>query len=353
MANFSGFCPQQSERIYDDESFEVFQKVFCSLFCLCPTRALLISAHLSLHFFVSTVQHCTTKNMATEYINADNNDGVERARQPPAVHTAAAAANRSGNNANFMRFPTLAHEQNHVTTTHGAESWQAQVLHFIHRNSVTYFLCGLLLSDVFILFAELYLTAEFPSCNLVERDAISCCEAGANGNDDHAAVRLLNDAAGEEDHNHNFCEMGYPSDYMAGCNPHQYPGVHTTHLVLQSMTLVILSIFSCELFLLMAAMGVRAFFSNIYYCFDLFVVVTSLVLEIVVMTLQDGQVEIFIGLLVFGRIWRFIRIGHGIFEATHELTAQKLEKEQHRVMQLDAFIRDHGLIPPDRLNVAE
>ena len=82
-------------------------------------------------------------------------------------------------------------------------------------------------------------------------------------------------------------------------------------------------------------------------------VVTSLVLEIIVMTLQDGQVEIFIGLLVFGRIWRFIRIGHGIFEATHELTAQALEREQHRVMQLDAFIRDHGLIPPDRLNVAE
>jgi hypothetical protein len=83
------------------------------------------------------------------------------------------------------------------------------------------------------------------------------------------------------------------------------------HVVLQSLTLAILSIFSCELFLLMAAMGIGAFFSNIYYCFDFFVVITSLVLEIVVMTLQDGQVEIFVGLLVFGRIWRFIRIGHG------------------------------------------
>ena len=212
--------------------------------------------------------------------------------------------------------------------------------------------------DVFILFAELYLTAEFPSCNLVERDAISCCEAavGGNGNDDHVAVRLLNDAAGEEGHNNNFCEMGYPSDYLAGCNPHQYPGVHTTHVVLQSMTLAILSIFSCELFLLMAAMGIGAFFSNVFYCFDFFVVITSLILEIVVMTLQDGQVEIFVGLLVFGRIWRFIRIGHGIFEATHELTAQQLEVEQQRVRQLETFCRDNGLIPPDRperVNVVE
>ena len=274
--------------------------------------------------------------MIAEYqINVS--DGVERARQREAPS--------GGGTANFMKFPTLVHEQNHVNTVHGEDSWQAKVLHFIHRNSVTYFLCGLLIMDVFILFAELYLTAEFPSCHLVERDAISCCEAVNNGNDDHAARFLNNAAAAGED---NFCEMGYPSDYLAGCNPHQYPGVHTAHVVLQSMTLVILSIFSCELLILMAAMGLRVFFSNVFYCFDLFVVAISLVLEIVVMTWQEGQVEIFVGLLIFGRVWRFVRIGHGIFEATHELTAQDLERAQERVRTLEALCRDHGLaLPPN------
>uniref|UniRef100_A0A7S4IEM6 Voltage-gated hydrogen channel 1 n=1 Tax=Odontella aurita TaxID=265563 RepID=A0A7S4IEM6_9STRA len=72
-------------------------------------------------------------------------------------------------------------EEAHVKELHGEHDWRAKVLHVLHAKPITYTLLGLLLLDVIILFAELYIAAEFPECKLVIRDGISCCPADGAG----------------------------------------------------------------------------------------------------------------------------------------------------------------------------
>eukprot|EP00957_Ditylum_brightwellii_P170691 12992685-Ditylum_brightwellii.AAC.1 len=70
--------------------------------------------------------------------------------------------------------PTNDDETRIVNETHGKDSWQARILHIVHRSSIQRFLMVLLLIDVMLLFAELYLSAEFPTCKVIMRDALSC-----------------------------------------------------------------------------------------------------------------------------------------------------------------------------------
>jgi Ion transport protein len=208
---------------------------------------------------------------------------------------------------------------------------------------VAYFLVGLLLLDVMILFVELFLSAEFPECRILERDAISCCEAVANnygGNDDHA--RFLSEEA-----EHNFCELGSPGDYPAGCDPHKYPGVHTAHLTMRWITILILVTFLVELVVIIIACGPRTFFSNFFYCLDLFVVMVSLGLEIAFLLINTAQLELLLGLLLLARLWRFVRIGHGIFEATYELSSREQHKRAEYTKALEELCLANNLeLPP-------
>lgn len=238
----------------------------------------------------------------------------------------------------FMKVPTSSNERQHVHNVHGDDSWQAKILHFVHKSSVTYFLVGLLLLDVIILFVELFLTAEFPECRIVERDSVSCCEAMA-GDDDHA--RFLS-----EEGEHNYCEFGYPGAYPSGCDPHKYPGVHIAHQVLRWITVLILSTFFTELLILIVAFGPCVFFSHFFYCFDFFVVTVSLGLEISFLILQEAQVEFLVGLLILGRLWRFVRIGHGIFEATYELSTREQHERAEYTKKLEELCCANGLELP-------
>lgn len=238
-----------------------------------------------------------------------------------------------------MTIPTHALEQDHVHAAHGHESWQAKVLHIVHTNTVVYILTGLLLLDVMILFVELYLSAEYPFCHIVERDAISCC----NVTEDEHHDRFL---TGDDEH-HDLCEAGSQGVYEAACDPHKYPGVHTAHVTLRSITIAILSIFFIELCALIAAMGPGKFFRCCFYLLDFVVVSISLALEITFIFLDDSQVELVLGLLIAARLWRFVRIGHGIFEATHELSSKKHSNLQTYTQELEALLKQNGIEVPD------
>jgi hypothetical protein len=269
----------------------------------------------------------------------DQNTDPARSKRP--------GVTRQGGGMHMMAIPTNANERDHVHQTHGEDSWQARILHIIHSDYVQYLLMGLLLLDVMILFVELYISAEYPPCTIIERDALSCCNITSEEehHDDDNGGRWL---SGGESEPHELCEEGSEFDYAAACDPYKYPAVHTTHIVLRVTTVIILSIFMVELSILMAACGVKKFFTSLFYVLDLVVVSVSLALEIVFLTLDESQVELIVGLLVLSRLWRFVRIGHGIFATTYELSSKEHEHEEKYTAKLETLCKENGIALPHK-----
>jgi hypothetical protein len=79
------------------------------------------------------------------------------------------------------------------------------------------------------------------------------------------------------------------------------------------LSLVVIDrIFLIENLVEMAALGIRKFASQIFLVGDFSVVLISLVLEIVFHVMKSKFQEV-AELLVFFRLWRFVRIGHVSF----------------------------------------
>ena len=118
-----------------------------------------------------------------------------------------------------------------VAREKGHDSWQLQIHDFIDQQWVQYVLIGLLVSDILIIFAELFLQSEFPACRLIERDCLACCPsdgyAGEGG-----SCRWLAES---------FCQDQYADTGTATCDKHKWDGVHTAEEVLFSITIIILS----------------------------------------------------------------------------------------------------------------
>jgi hypothetical protein len=187
-----------------------------------------------------------------------------------------------------------------------------------------YAFAGLLLLDILVLFGELLVLSYFPHCSVIVRDAVSCCY-----------------------HNNNSNHAGPNSTYSAGCDEERYHGVHLTEMTFFYMTITILSIFMIELTISMIALTPAIFFRQFFFALDFIIISVSLILEITFHVLGDDLYQSLSGLLVIIRIWRFIRIGHGIVELTNEAA----HKEDHHLMEytkeLRAIILQHNLPLPD------
>lgn len=106
-------------------------------------------------------------------------------------------------------------------------------------------------------------------------------------------------------------------------------GNHDLHEWAERMeyaSLAILLIFLLENMLLVLANGCR-FFANPFHILDIVVVVVSVGFELQGI-LGEGH-DAGIGLVVFARTWRFIRLGHGIHEMHEEHEAE--DHGEHRV----------------------
>lgn len=214
-----------------------------------------------------------------------------------------------------MIMPSNIDQMLHAEDKHGEDSWQVRVMHKLHSKTIQRTLIALLLLDVLILFVELFLLATFPSCSIVKKEAISCCPA---------TVEQLSGGGGEEEE---ICEPGLEvTGYPAGCDLAHLSTVHTAEVVLFSLTIAILSLFMIELLLQMAAMTPCVFFRNGMYGIDFIIISVSLVLEITFFTLEEDAFSSLLGLLILGRVWRFIRISHGLVEVTHEVSAERYGK---------------------------
>jgi hypothetical protein len=246
--------------------------------------------------------------------------------------------------------PTQLGAEQHVEEEHGQDHWRKRVLTFLHTPQVQMTLMSLLLLDVLILFVELFLLASYPSCSLIERDAISCCPV-PEGDAEHAARWLLvTEEEGDDYGHHDVCddvalEADYESD--AGCDAHKWSRVHNAETALFAMTLTILSVFMIELNAEMIALRPAIFFRQFFFLLDYVIISVSLTLEIIFHSLSDDSIQSFVGLLVFVRIWRFVRIGHGIVEITHEVAHKDHEKLVTYTEQLEELLQQHKIALPE------
>jgi len=241
-----------------------------------------------------------------------------------------------------FEIPSNEGAQSHAHRHHGRDSWRYRVLRVIHSPAVQMGLLGMLLLDVLILFAEISLLAAYPNCTVIERDAISCCPAttntssiaeGEQGNQD-GFRRLLHrflatDHSDKVEDDHGICEHGLeampPETVPAGCDPHKWQNVHNAEYAMFILTMTILAAMFLELNLAMIALKPQIFFRQIFYALDYVVISVSLALEATFHALGDDFFQSLAGLLVFFRLWRFVRIAHGIVELTAELSHQQYQ----------------------------
>jgi len=223
---------------------------------------------------------------------------------------------------------------------HGHESWQHRVHEFIESKKVQHLLSFLLFIDIVIICVELLLDSHYPSCTIIERDAISCC---LDTDNEHRFLEgLLSDNNNEQHSNssehHSVCDSEY-YEGESSCDPHKWPLLHMVHSILFYVSVAILIIFEVELLTLLAILK-RDFFKGILHVLDLLVVTMSLVIEIA--THNTG-----VGALIIFRIWRFIRVGHGLYMTEENIHKEEQGHVEKYVSELQEILKENNIEIPN------
>lgn len=194
----------------------------------------------------------------------------------------------------------------------------------------------------------------------MERDAVSCCPL-TNHTDEH---RWLATEDHDDDH-HSICAASYEEYGKAACDEHKWSAVHVIEDIIFSLTIAILTVFIVELNALMVALGPGEFFHHcmlasarscskpnsvnftVFFALDYIIVTASLVLEAVFYALSDDIYKSFAGMLILVRVWRFVRIGHGIVEVTSELAHEEYHKLEHYKDKLVKLLRQNDIAFPE------
>ena len=163
-------------------------------------------------------------------------------------------------------------------------------------------------------------------------------------------IRLLAGAeSNKTEEHHSLCASPLvETDNPAACDEHKYPGEHIAHEVLFSLTMIILITFEIELLLMVYLLGPKEFFSQVWYVLDLFIVTVSLVLELVFKFVRDDIIQDLVGILVLFRVWRFVRIGHGLIVSTFEIQEEKIEELKHYVQEMEEIVTQCGSELPSK-----
>jgi len=189
----------------------------------------------------------------------------------------------------------------------------------------------------------------------IERNCISCCpmtseaQMQQHDTDDHHFFRFLSES---EHAHHESCSYGEETlDYPAFCDSHKYPGIHIAHIVLFSLSVSILIIFLIELNMTMIAMG-KSFFKSFFLVFDYIVVALSLILEIF-FKVKHADVAAIAELLILFRLWRFVRVGHGIVHSSVKKSTKQKSVMQKRVKELTCLLLANGIEIPAEMQYAD
>jgi len=124
--------------------------------------------------------------------------------------------------------PSRASVVNTTAELRGHESWRKRTLDFLHKKWVQDVFMSLLILDILIIFTELFLMIEFPTCRLVTRDCISCCgeEDHGRGDEEHFR-RWLASSDGGHGNDDQTCPSAYTPTGVPGCDSHKYATIHT------------------------------------------------------------------------------------------------------------------------------
>lgn len=243
--------------------------------------------------------------------------------------------------------PTNHQAKMHTKETVGHESWEYRALHFLHKHSVQAFFSFLLLVDVLLLFTELILLSIYPSCDLVERDAVSCCPAPHNyGKND--LIRILGTDDEHHGDSHLECDAGLEpyEEYEATCDDHKWSTVHNAEHGIFILTMIILSLFFLQLCIEIIALKPKVFFRQFFYALDFFIITMSIVLEAVFHALKSDISQSAGGLLIIVRLWRFLRIGHGISDLTAEVMQEQFQELLSYTEELEQLLKANQIELP-------
>jgi uncharacterized membrane protein len=113
------------------------------------------------------------------------------------------------------------------------------------------------------------------------------------------------------------------------------------------ITVLILSLFMIELTVSMVALTPGVFFHQFFFALDYIIISISLILEITFHALGDDLYQSLSGLLVIARLWRFVRIGHGIVELTNEAAHSEYSHLLMYTNELRALLAENSIPLPD------
>ena len=219
----------------------------------------------------------------------------------------------------------------------GANSIRVRLVKVIHRPKVQLFFIFLLILDVVVLFVELFIDAEYPRCSIVIRDATSCCPGAYASGSVSSSASVSGSASGSGSGGYHALCGAYDIGVDADCDSHQHALVHKLHDALFGTSVVILSAFAAELTLLLLALDCQ-FFHHLLYVIDAVVVFSSLTLEIVLYTTAAGNLA---GALILARLWRFVRVSHGLVVSSHEAAEISHERQEAIKEHLAEIERAH------------
>lgn len=133
-------------------------------------------------------------------------------------------------------------------------------------------------------------------------------------------------------------------------------GLHVAESVLRFISLTILFLFLVELLMLVVVFG-KYFFRHVLYVIDLVIVSITVGLEL---GLNRPEFQEVAGILVFIRLWRLVRAGHGVMsiqaersiERTHKLIVKNAELKAEvsasevQVIALERLLDEFGILHP-------
>jgi len=219
----------------------------------------------------------------------------------------------------------------------GARSWQHRVVKFLLQEWFQWALVALLIVDVLCVASELFLEARYPSCYRA-REVVEPCMYNMNG----TAVTVDHRRGGGSEQHHSDL-LSFPPV----CKHH--PGyLDTSHTALRWTSISILLAFVLELLLMLAALR-GLFFTSVVYVCDVVVVTTSLALDFLLFSkkheLHSEEATQLANLIIISRLWRFVRIGHGIFTATFETVEISEEEERHKLLdQIESLMHENSAL---------
>jgi len=251
-----------------------------------------------------------------------------------------ASPNVTNDNMNFG-VPSRKSVLDYATAKHDEGSWRIAIHKFFDQKWVQRTLITLLIFDIIFIFVELFLQTEYPMCYVIERDCEACCPEA-----DQSSGRWLSGGGSYEP----VCPTGYDSTGEAGCDDSKWEIVHETELALHWCTVTILVIFLIENLAEMFVLGPCKFFQQFFLAVDFVVVLASLILQLVIHEMEFGQLAT---ILIIFRLWRFVRIGHGIVEVAAELTHDQYEELIEFAKECDKELKAKGIMPPNKSEKVE